>query len=128
MKPTKRSLTDEKCSVCGGTMKHDDRKRGLYCSEHDQIAASSRFYVVFGRQAKKRCSSYIAATRLLNYMRFQEDEGIFDAREFEAGKPLALNNAINKWFKLREMDVGRGKLQKGTLKSYRPAVKRAIEF
>lgn len=120
--------TDEKCSVCGGTMKHDDRKRGLYCSEHDQIAASSRFYVVFGRQAKKRCSSYIAATRLLNYMRFQEDEGIFDAREFEAGKPLALNNAINKWFKLREMDVGRGKLQKGTLKSYRPAVKRAIEF
>ena len=120
--------TDEKCPLCGGVMKHNERKGGLFCLEHPQIAASGRFYVVFGRQAKKRCTSYLEATRLLNYMRTQEDIGTFDAREYASGKPLALCNAISDWLERREKDVERGLLKIGTLKSYRPAVKRAIEF
>lgn len=115
--------SDEKCPLCESQFSHDERKGGLFCPSHPTQRASGRFRVAFGRGVIKRAKTYAEAVRMLNGMRYEEDRGTFDPRDYAAGQPLAMCNALNAWLQEKSYEV-----QKGTLKSYRPAVRRFSEF
>ena len=62
-----RIYTDQKCPVCGGNFNHDDRRRGLFCSDHPDQMATGRFRVQFGRNTRRRFSVYREAERFFRY-------------------------------------------------------------
>jgi hypothetical protein len=48
-----RIYSNQKCPICGGVFRHDENRGGLFCKQHPQIAASSKFFVRFGRATTK---------------------------------------------------------------------------
>ncbi|SDL54121.1 Phage integrase, N-terminal SAM-like domain [Geoalkalibacter ferrihydriticus] len=115
--------SDQKCPICGGRFHHDERKGGLFCAAHLNQRASGRFRVAFGRGVIRRAKTYEEAVRFLNGMRYEEDRGTFDPQDYASGQPLAMCNALNAWLEEKSYEI-----QKGTLKSYRPAIRRFSEF
>ena len=90
--------TDEKCSLCGGTLKDDGRKK-LCCPSHpDQVSTS--FRVHFGK-VKRRFKSYEEAYRFLTGLRYKTDEQTFDERDYSTEKPLSLMNLASKWLEIK---------------------------
>ena len=47
-----RIYTEEKCPLCGGVFFHDEKRGGLFCKQHPQIAAG-RQYIVRGNRNSK---------------------------------------------------------------------------
>jgi integrase len=112
--------TDQKCPECGGTLVHDERRGGLFCSTHPEIAAAGGFRVRFGRQIRRRFQHYSDAARFLTGLRFKSDEGTLDARDYAADNPLAFDTLAEAFLQ-----------EKRHLKSFediRRMVERAQEF
>lgn len=89
--------TEEKCPECGGKYYHDERRGGLFCQDHPKISANSKFIVRFGRAITKRFSNYHDAERFLTGLRFENDKGTFDIRDYRRNNPLGFENLANKW-------------------------------
>ncbi len=96
--------TDEKCSVCGGKMIHDENRRvsGCFCLVHTQVAASGQFRVRFGRKINKRFQRYDRAYQFLNGLRFEKANGKLDARDYMYSKPLGFANLGKKYLDFKE--------------------------
>ncbi|MFH1152802.1 MAG: hypothetical protein V1793_03205 [Pseudomonadota bacterium] len=94
-------ISKEKCFLCGGSLKHDNRRHGLFCPDHPQVAAVKSFIVRFGRDVQKQFRSYDRAAQFLNGVRFKTSEGSFDARDYQADKPFAFCNLSDKYLKLK---------------------------
>jgi hypothetical protein len=43
-----RIYSDQRCPVCDGAFQYDERRRGLFCSEHPEQRAAAGFRVQFG--------------------------------------------------------------------------------
>jgi uncharacterized C2H2 Zn-finger protein len=82
-----RIYSNQKCPVCGGIFYHDENRSGLFCKQHTQIAATGKFYVRFGRAITKRFSDYHEAERFLTGLRFENDKGTFDVRDYRKTIP-----------------------------------------
>jgi integrase len=116
--------------VAGG-MVHDERRSGVFCVEHTKVAATSRFVVRFGRKIRRRYNDYEGARRFLYDLRSKADKGKVDPRDYAAGKPLSVRVCLTEWIERREVEAKRNakrSLKKGSFKSYRPAVLRAIDY
>ncbi len=87
----------KKCCMCGGSLVHDERRHGLFCKKHPQIAAVSKFTVRFGRDIQKQFSNYQNAAQFLNGIRFKTSEGTFDFKDYKAEKPYSFINLSNKY-------------------------------
>lgn len=104
-----RIYSDQKCPLCGSSFKHDDRKRGLFCSVHPDQQATKRFIVRFGRKVQKRFSNYFEAERFLDGLRYEVDKGTFDHRDYLGSNPLSFTNLSNQW-----LEKKRDKVKSGT--------------
>ena len=94
--------TDQKCTVCGATLKDDQRKK-VCCSDHpDQIATNLRVH--FGK-VKRRFKSYPEAQRFLTGLRYKTDEFYFDERDYSSEKPLGFSNLAGKWLDVKKETV-----------------------
>lgn len=94
--------TDEKCSICGNTLK-DDRTKALRCPNHPtQIAL--KFRVHFDR-VKRRFDSYTEAHRFLTGLRYKTDENTFDARDYSNKKPLSFSSLASNWLDYKRETV-----------------------
>jgi hypothetical protein len=81
-----RIYSEEKCPLCGGGFFHDEKRGGLFCKQHPQIAANSKFILRFGRAITKRFTNYHEAERFLIGLRFENDKGTFDIRDYRKDK------------------------------------------
>lgn len=100
-----RIYSDQKCPVWDGQLIHDDRRRGLFCGNHPDQQAYGRFRVQFGRKARRRFSNYREAERFLEGLRWQVDQGTFDARDYRINNPLGFETLATKWLKVKKKEV-----------------------
>lgn len=77
--------SEEKCIVCGKTLK-DNFRDGLTCPDHPQIRASKFRVQIKG--VKRRFSNYADAYGFLISRREQVKDQTFDARDWAADRPL----------------------------------------
>ena len=94
--------TGVKCS-CGGTMKHIPEKHNCFCKECGAPHAGS--YIVRYCKISKRRKTYSEASRLLTILRYQEDEGTLDARDYRSDKPLFFSQQIEKWLRIKKQTL-----------------------
>lgn len=95
-------ITTEKCMVCGLTLKHDDRRHGLFCPDHPQISCVKIFIVRFGRHIQSQFSSYDRAAQFLNGLRFKTGEGSFDIKDYASDKPYSFLVLSEKYLKRKK--------------------------
>jgi integrase len=92
-------ITTEKCMVCGATLKHDDRRHGLFCPNHPQISCVKVFVVRFGRHIQRQFNNYDRAAQFLNGLRFKTGEGTFDLKDYASDKPYSFSVLAEKYLK-----------------------------
>jgi hypothetical protein len=95
---------------------------GLFCKQHPQIAANSKFIVRFGRAITKRFTNYHEAERFLIGLRYENDRGTFDIRDYLKDNPFGFENLANKWLDQKK----RTKVKPKTIRSYRNFLEKAI--
>lgn len=95
----------ERCPECGGTFKHDENRGGLFCPNHPDRFAAKNFKVKFGRSIQKRFKTYDKAIRFLTGLRFKEDEGTFDVRDYKPDNPLLFGKLAERYLSLRQKEL-----------------------
>ncbi len=95
-------ITTEKCMICGATLKHDDRRHGLFCPEHPQISCVKVFVVRFGRHIQRQFNNYDKAAQFLNGLRFKTGEGSFDLKDYASDKPYSFRVLSEKYLKRKK--------------------------
>lgn len=95
-------ITREKCCICNATLKHDDRRHGLFCPKHPQISAVKIFIVRFGGNVQKQFNSYEKAAQFLNGVRFKTSEGTFDPKDYQSDKPYSFTTLSNKYLNRKQ--------------------------
>ena len=98
-------FSDQKCPVCGLAYAHDDHRRGLFCPDHPDQAATGRFRVQFGRQTRKRFTTYREAERFLDGLRWEVDQGTYDPRDYRVDNPLGFWTLAEKWLAVKKSEV-----------------------
>ena len=95
--------TNQKCR-CGGKFVYDERRNGLFC-KCGQMATKG-FFVRYGRDIQRRFSNdLLGAQRFLTGLRFKEDEGTLDPRDYRTSNPLGFENLVDRWLKLKIKQV-----------------------
>jgi len=117
-----RIYSEEKCPLCAGIFFHDEKRGGLFCKQHPQIAANSKFIVRFGRAITKRFTNYSEAERFLIGLRFENDKGTFDLRDYRRDNPLGFENLAHKWIEQKK----RTNVKPKTIRSYKNFMNKAI--
>ncbi len=115
----------ERCPKCNRSFK-DDGKTGLYCPKHRDEKASS-FFIKF-KGVYKTFTYYDSARRFLEGIRYKEDEGTFDRRDYQAGNPLGFKTLSDKWLLLKSDEVQRGVITKRHFQNLQNYIKTAQEF
>lgn len=118
-----RIYTDQKCFICQSSLRHDLKKRGFFCPNHKEVKATKLFKVRFGRKITRRFNSYSAAERFLNGIRYENDKGSFDFRDYQASNPLSFTLLSNKWLEIKRKDV-----RKGSFKNLNNYIRKAQEY
>ena len=114
--------TREKCEICKGRLVHDERRKGCFCQDHPQVRARS-YYVKFGRDIYRRFKEYEPASRFLTGLRFKNDEGSFDKRDYRKDNPLGFENQVEKYLDYK----ANTNINIKTVQSYRNFLTRAIQ-
>jgi integrase len=117
-----RIYTEEKCPLCDGIFYHDEKRGGLFCKQHPQIAAIRQFIVRFGRNITRRFVNYLEAERFLIGLRYENDKGTFDVRDYRKDNPLGFENLANKWLEQKK----RTRVKPKTIQSYTNFMDKAI--
>ena len=94
--------SDQRCPICGSRFK-DNFKNALECPKHPEQRAT-KFRVYF-QNVTKRFSSYIEASRCLTGLRFKEDEGTFDKRDYKRSNPLGFKNQAIQYLNKKKGEV-----------------------
>jgi len=118
-----RIYSDQKCSLCGSSFLHDDRKRGLFCPHHPDQEATRQFKVRFGRRITRRFNTFTEAERFLNGIRYENDKGTFDYRDYQASNPLSFTLLSNRWLEIKKKDV-----RPGSFKNINNYIRKAQSF
>ena len=96
--------SDQRCSICKRPFQ-DNHKDGLICPDHPNQRAT-RFKVKFGRKICRRfAGDYKSAQRFLNGLRFKNDEGTFDLRDYRKDNPLGFETLASKWLAQKKKDL-----------------------
>jgi hypothetical protein len=106
--------TREKCGICRGKLIHDEKRSGLFCKKHPQVAAR-RFIVRFSGGVFLNFKSYDRAAQELNGLRYKKAYRSFDPADYRKEKPNGFRSLAIKYLKAKE-----------TRKSYTD-IKRGIE-
>lgn len=82
-----------------------DRARGLFCPQHPDQRATSRFTVQFGRKLRRRFDNYSLAERFLDGLRYEVDRGTFDHRDHLKSSPLSFTLLSNQYLEKKQNQV-----------------------
>ncbi|SPF44040.1 conserved hypothetical protein [Syntrophobacter sp. SbD1] len=121
--------SDQTCPKCGERMQ-DNRRDAVHCLEHPEQKAT-RMIVQVGRNIRRRFSGedgYIKAFRFLTGIRFKTDEGTLDARDYQANSPLAFSKLAQDYIEIKELELQRGLLAKGTFRPIKHEIGLAISY
>jgi integrase len=100
-----------------------NRERGGICMKGNIYpTADGGFRVRYGRCIQKRFRSLENAERFLTGLRFKEDEGTLDARDYSGSNPLAFDKLTEEWLRLKA-----GGWKPNTLRENRLNVRRAVK-
>lgn len=98
--------SDERCPICGGAFR-DDNRRGLTCPQHPKQRAT-RFKVKFGG-ITRRFRDYDSALDCLSGIRWQKGPNSkypFDPRDYQIKeKPLSFQVLAAKWLEIKKQEV-----------------------
>jgi len=94
--------TNQKCSICGSSLK-DDRIKSVCCPIHPEQKATHLEVKIRG--VSKRFNNYSDASRFLTGLRYKIDEGSFDARDYRKDNPLGFANLIEQWIEVKRNTV-----------------------
>jgi len=97
--------TDQRCEICGGTLRHDENRDGFFCKNHLKIkVVPEKCRVKFGRQVSRRFYNYeyLKARQFLEGLRFKTIEGTYDYRDYLSKNPLGFQNLAEKWLAHKE--------------------------
>jgi integrase len=100
-----RIFTEQKCSICGGALRQDERRRGLYCQDHADQRATGKYIVQFGRKIRKRFKDYRSAERFLDGLRYEVDKGTYDYRDYLSSNPLSFTVLSNQYLIKKKADL-----------------------
>ena len=115
----------QRCPICGGKMMHDERRKGCFCMDHPDVAATKEFIVnfpAFPPIQRRFNRNYDGAARFLNGLRFKRDEGTLDPRDYRADNPLGFANMVESWLNIKR----RQNLKQTTLSNIEREIGRAI--
>ena len=87
-------------------MRHDERRHNCVCHKC-KTAATGDYRVKFGRDVRKRFSTYDEAAHFLSGIRFKTSEGSFDARDYQHDNPMAFKKQVDRWLTIKDGDVSR---------------------
>ncbi|HOD34416.1 MAG TPA: site-specific integrase [Syntrophales bacterium] len=94
--------SSQRCGVCGGLLKNNN-KNALSCLVHpDQKATSIR---VKFQGVHRRFRSYSEAERFLVGLRYKSDEGTFDAKDYKKENPMGFGTLVRQYLAVKEPDV-----------------------
>jgi hypothetical protein len=94
--------TDQKCDVCGSTLKDDGHKK--LCRPDHPGKPPTTLRVHCGK-SKRQFKSYPEAQRFLPGIRSKTDENSFDERDSSSEKPLGFQNPAGKWLEVKKETV-----------------------
>ena len=112
----------QKCPVCGSRFVYQERRNGLFCLEHKDIAATKQFYLKFGKEIFLSFTNFPQAERCLSGLRYKYDEGTLDPKDFKKDNPLGFKNLIMKW-----RNIKKKKIATGSYKNIRSYTNKAID-
>lgn len=105
--------TREKCWMCGSKLVHDEKRHGLFCPKHPQVAAQ-RFIVRFPPNIFLNFRSYGHAAQQLSGLRYEKACRTLDPNDYRKDKPNGFRSLAVKYLDTKK-----------ALKSYRD-IKRGI--
>jgi hypothetical protein len=78
----------QKCPICDKTLRHNEKRRGCFCPDHPEIAAT-KFEIQFPGGIYQRHRSYASAEQSLFHLRYRkrEMEGRFDPKDYRTTRP-----------------------------------------
>lgn len=95
----------QKCHLCGSSFQYSIKSGGMICPFHPEQRAHGDFVVRFGRNIRKRFSSFSQAERFLIGLRYEVDRGTFDPRDYQSGNPLGFSVLAEKWLTVKSQEV-----------------------
>ncbi len=95
----------QRCFLCGKNLRDDSRRRGCFCPDHPQVAATKRFFVRFPPDIFRNFTSYAEAERFLIGLRYKTDEGSFDSRDYRVSRPMGFANLADKYLAVKRVGV-----------------------
>ncbi|MGL1932202.1 MAG: site-specific integrase [Desulfotalea sp.] len=96
--------SEQKCPLCGASLKDDGRKKVSCPKHHQQVASNLRVH--FGK-VKRRFKSYQETQHFLTGLRYKTDEYSFDARDGQDNQ-LSFSVLAEKWLLIKEETVRPG--------------------
>ena len=113
-------ISREKCFVCGAALEHDEKRRGCFCKDHPQAAATS-FIVRFPGSICNNFKSYEAAAQSLNYLRYEKGsrKSKFNPDDYRSLRPNSFG-ALSEKYLARKKD-------KASYRSIKRYITRAAE-
>jgi integrase len=107
--------SDEKCHVCGKTLR-DNKRSAVCCPDHPDVRAA-RLRIKFGT-VRLRFKSYEKANRFLTGFRYKTDEETFDEADYKKSNPFGFTNLFETWWKEKTGEGSERQIKKGTIKNY----------
>jgi integrase len=105
-------ISREKCFVCGSALEHDEKRRGCFCKDHPQAAATS-FIVRFPGSIYKNFKSYEAAAQSLNYLRYEKGsrKSKFNPDDYRSLRPNSFGALTSKYLERKKSRASYKKIE-----------------
>ena len=88
---------------------HNDARKfnlgGSLCMKGNIYENKGRYIVRFGRDITKSFKTLQEAERFLTGLRFENDKGTFDKRDYAAGNPMCFEAQAEKWVEYKKKEV-----------------------
>ena len=103
--------SEEVCRICGNKL-IDNHRNAVACPDHPEIWAR-RLFVKFGRNHKKRFTSYKLAMKWVNHLRHEKDEreNLFDIQDYGIQRPKSFK-ALAPQYLEEKREKGRKSIRK----------------
>ena len=113
-------IDSRKRCQCGGTFKHDENQKGLYCRRCN-AKSEGPFRVRYGKKITRNFGNdYKAAEMFLLHLRHQTNTQAFDHRDYMIKSPLGFVQLVDQFLEKKKHE-----LKSTTYNSYLPYFKRA---
>lgn len=105
--------TKDKCTICGGPLKHDPQRRGCFCPAHKKAPKGTSFEVIFPGGIHRRFQDYIDAEQFLNHIRVEKAnrKDKFNPDDYRAAKPNSFAALAPKYLDRKRGLASYGKIE-----------------